>query len=217
MRFSAALLTVAVLVLALGCVPAEPPRFPEISFNRPLADQPPDEPMGYSGSAFTLAYRGKVFLVSVAHVVAGPPTSFFFHADGHWIHVANEWKLSTIDLAAVDVSDVYPAEKAGQLKIGRGDLIVGVSRLIAFCNPRLSPTPFVGVYLAKEEFGIELVFSGEGLVHACGGAALVDYGGSVRGIITSGSAKDAPPKLGYAIPSESIARFLDEQFFKTAQ
>ena len=215
MRLPSALLTVA--LLALGCVPAEPPKLPEISFNHPFADQPPDEPMGYSGSAFTLAYRGKVFLVSVAHVVLGPPTSFFFHADDHWIHVANEWEFTTIDLAAVDVSDVYPAAKAGQLKVGAGDLIVGVSRLIAFCNPRLSPTPFVGVYLAKEESEIELVFSGEGLAHGCSGAALVDYGGSVRGVITSGSAKDASPKLGYAIPSESIARFLDEEFFKTAQ
>lgn len=203
-------------IFLISCRPPEPTY--GYTFNVPLADEAPGVRLAHAGSAFIVLHRGRVFLLTAAHVVlrTGVDHHFLFLSNKEWVSLNDAWKFTTIDLAAIELSASFSA-RAGALKTGAEDLFMQKSILIALCNPVLVENPPMGIYLGTEEARneipatfreINLLLLSDRLKDGCSGAALIDYSSRIRGIITSGS-----EDYGYAIAASEIATFLDKTFF----
>ncbi len=209
-------------------------RFSKLSFVTPIATVAANtDPAGAlipenSSSGFIVAYRGRIFLVTAAHVLVGviPGSGIYFNTGNDWIRTDTPLHISPVlDLAAIDVTGQVPdAGRAAVIKTETAAMRHRQTTLVVPCNPYVFAIPFVGQYEAHMTLGagdlvrtlLEINFVGTAVRNRCSGSPVVDAKKQVRGVLIMASVRADQNGVtsAYAVPALVLALFLEEKFFR---
>lgn len=177
-----------------------------------------------SRSAFILFYRGKTFQVLSAHSAVWiiPGGRLFFNYKNLWWPISSKVVVGfKLDLAAADVTDVFPyPNEAGELETDMGGMVMHQTPLYFICNPlrfrgvsegRFSGFKKPGNYPSFPGFSVD--FPAGSIRKDCSSSPLFSVDGRIVGMLV-GSSKTISADIGYVIPAKLIASFLDENFFQ---
>ena len=177
-------------------------------------------------SSFIVLYKNRQFLLTASHVWSAQDTdpynetvdvvvigNKFFKIPPR----SNRVFMTSVDLAAIEVTGHIPENVGGKLKSSINDL-KEKSLLLVMCNPFRFATYFLGLHRKDSINGFLLTvgFPGDGAKPGCSGSPVVDENGFVRGLLTrilveiSG---EVTVDEGYAVPAQHIIKFLDKSFF----
>lgn len=180
----------------------------------------------HSSSSFIVLHNKRQFLLTASHSISAinESSSRFPNAmkvNGDFVILPNNAKrtfMTSLDLAAVEVTGIIPRSLGGVLKSDKSVLVAEKTPLILFCNPLTFSTHYLGFYDKGSRTNyLTISFPGDGVKAGCSGSPVIDMNGFVRGLLVRASVESGgiiSGEEGYAVPAKNIIKFLDAGFFR---